>query len=144
MPNTTVAEILFDIIPLLKKTFVKPVAQFSQSNLSPMQVHVLILLKERPALTMTTLASEMHISKQQLTPIIEKLVAASLAERQHDQIDRRIIRIALTDAGLNALQALRQEVLAMLQVKLSCLDAQDLTCLEKALTDLHRITRKLT
>jgi hypothetical protein len=75
------AEQLFDLLFLLKKSLVRYAAHHAKMEYSPMQMHVLHTMLDRDTFTMTELAGEVLISKQQLTPIVDKLVSSGLVRR---------------------------------------------------------------
>jgi len=137
------AETLFHLIPLLEKRFFRTVAQLSKTGLSPMQMHAMILLKENSACTMSALAGEMLMPKQQVTPIIDKLVTEKLVQREYDPVDRRIIRIRLTTLGLELLEKDKKNKLDVLNAKLANLDASELQSLDHAATTFFKLIQKL-
>lgn len=137
------AETLFHLIPLLEKNFVRPVMQQSRLPLSPAQMRVLVTLRDKQGTTMTALARELVMSKQQMTPIVDKLVAENLVKREPDGKDRRIIHIVLTAAGYEMREKCKIETLAILQDKLSRMASEDLTALHTALTNLYAVIHKI-
>lgn len=143
MHNVKTAETLFHLIPLLEKRFFRTVAQQSKTGLSPMQMHALLLLKEHSACTMTALAGEMLMPKQQVTPIIDKLVKEKYVQREYDSVDRRIIRIRLTPLGLDLLEKDRLTKLSVIDAKLSHLTESDLQSLHDAATTFSQLIQKL-
>lgn len=143
MNYTESAKILFDLIPLLDKKFVRPVDHQFRTALTSMQVQVMHTLIERKA-TMTELSNETLMSKQQMTPIIDKLVSEGFVQREYNKIDRRIIRISLTPSGLELLEKVKEKALTILENKLKSLDQNDLLCLNNALIDLCKVINKIT
>jgi DNA-binding MarR family transcriptional regulator len=137
------AETLFHLIPLLEKRFFRTVAQQSKTGLSPMQMHALLLLKEHGACTMSALAGEMLMPKQQVTPIIDKLVKENFVQREYDPVDRRIIRIRLTSSGLDLLEKDKLTKLDVLNSKLAYLDENDLQSLDEAATAFFKLIQKI-
>lgn len=142
MVDTKTTELLFHLIPLLDKKFVSPVAHQLEPSLSRRQVDILFLANKKKS-TMTELSQTMLISKQQLTPLINKLVLEGFVQREYDPIDRRIIKISTTATGCNMLEQVRKETLKILEKNLNTLDSQDLACLNQALTNLDIIIHKL-
>jgi len=136
------AEMLFNVIPLLDKHFVRSVDQQFRSVLTAMQANVMVILAEKKA-TMTELSNEMLMSKQQMTPIIDKLVSQGFVQREYDPIDRRIIRISVTPSGLDILDKIKEKVLGVLDDKLKSLDDNDLLCLNHALCNLFKVINKI-
>jgi DNA-binding MarR family transcriptional regulator len=138
----TTAETLFHLIPLLDKKFIRPVAQHFKPQLTQIQFHVLTIARENKA-TMTELANEILLSKQQMTPIIDKLVTEGLVQREYDAIDRRIIRISITSAGLQLCEQAKVQTITVLRNKLECLSENDLISLDKVISEFSRIAHKL-
>jgi len=142
LSHITTAETLFHLIPLLDKKFIRPVAQHFKPQLTQIQFHVLAIVLEKKA-TMTELANEILLSKQQMTPIIDKLVTEGLVQREYDAIDRRIIRISITAAGLQLCEHAKKQALILIQNQLECLDESDLVALDKVIREFSRIAHKL-
>ena len=67
--------------------------------MSPNYHRTLIILKHFGPDNMGSLAKKIAVSKQQMTPIIDRLAGEGLIERTACPTDRRIINIALTDKG---------------------------------------------
>ncbi len=142
MHNLKAAEKVFSLIPLLEKKFVRPLEQQFKPVLSPIQVHVLSSLQGKKH-TMTELSREMLMSKQQMTPIIDKLVSQGFAQREYDSADRRIIQISITAAGLEFLAALKEKIFIILEEKLAYLEEQDVIRLSNAITALQDLLLKI-
>ena len=65
--------------------------QQNQIKANSVAFHALVVLNQpgRPAPTMSELASELEITKQQLTKLVNDLEEKQLVERQHDHRNRR-------------------------------------------------------
>ena len=90
------AEKLFQMTFLFHNKMMRPLLQNSKSILSPLQVHVLNTIKDNGAATMTLVANEIKMSKQQTTRVVDQLVSQRLVRRDFEEQDRRIIKISLT------------------------------------------------
>ncbi|TWH47390.1 MarR family winged helix-turn-helix transcriptional regulator [Sporomusa sp. KB1] len=142
MNRVKATEMIFDLIPLLDKKFVKPFEHQFKPVLSPIQANVLSILKEKKA-TMTELSSEILILKQQMTPIIDKLVSQGFVQRKYDNTDRRIIKINITTSGLSTIEIFKEKIFAMLAEKIEHLDDQEVQRLINAISELQKIAGKL-
>ena len=80
----------FDLIRHLQNKFFRPLEQGIKCEMSPMQFRTLGIISENKTITMSDLANEVCISKQQLTPMIDKLIESNTVERKTDKEDRRI------------------------------------------------------
>ncbi len=143
MNRTETAEQLFDLLFLLRKRLVRHAAQQAKLEFSPMQMHVLFTLCERDCSTMSELAGDVLIAKQQLTPIVDRLVAAGLVLREPDPCDRRVVKIRLSPAGKNFLAEKRLEAIGIFETRIACLGERDLARLGDALGPLQEVIRKL-
>lgn len=79
------------------------------------QLVCLLALVEKGPMTATGLAREVHLSPSTLVGIMDRLEAAGLARRERDAEDRRIVRVAATEAG----RALAARAPSPLQEKLA-------------------------
>ena len=67
--------------------------------LPPTQVQGVLLLSVAPKLSMTQLAQRLHISRQQLTQVVEELVRKGLVEREKSPENRRVVLVCLSEKG---------------------------------------------
>lgn len=67
--------------------------------------HILSILNERAPIRMGEISEIMAISRPNLTPLVDKLVALNYVERILYNHDRRVIYIAITDSGREALRS---------------------------------------
>jgi DNA-binding MarR family transcriptional regulator len=82
-------------------------------GITPAQAHVLRILShtgahgEQPP-RMADLAERLDVVPRAVTTLVDALEEAGLARRAHDPANRRVVRVALTDAGGEVLVRLRQ------------------------------------
>ncbi len=88
---------------------------------------------------MSELAQEMHISKQQLTPLVYKLINNGLLIRNTDENDRRIVRIEITETGRSKVEEILPEIKMALIEKLKTIPKAELDELEQMLKRIHEI-----
>lgn len=119
--------------------YFKPAEQITRSRLSPGQFHTLSILCRKGALPMSELAGELKISKQQLTPMIAKLIESQLVVRKTDANDRRIVRIEITPAGRSIFETLGAEIKRNFTQKLSLIPEIELEELEEMVTRMQAI-----
>lgn len=92
---------------------------------------------------MSELSSSLKLSKQQATQIIDKLYQHHLIQRFHDEKDRRMIRIAISEEGT---QFLKENVIDSASVEASMpltLDEKEKEELRNATDTLIRLLTKL-
>ena len=90
---------------------------------------------------MSELAHEMMISKQQLTPLVCKLLEQGLLARRADENDRRIVRLEISDRGRKTIEGLIKEGRQDLMIRLSVLPAGEIDELERMLIRILEILK---
>jgi len=134
---------LSELLPLLQQKLIKPFEQLSKSKISLMQFHVLFILEEKGNLSMTELSKELLTSKQQMTPIVEKLIKCGFVIRKYNKIDRRVIKIFLSLSGKKYIKKLKMDIFDMMKNKFHSLNDDDLSNLYKAFIEIKNIVNKL-
>ena len=148
MPNTNnevheLAKDFLNLMPLFKNNIFKPLEKAMTTELSHMQFHVLMHLHSKGTLSMSELASEMKILKQQLTPITDKLAELNYVERVNDNKDRRSVKISITQAGLDFIEESKQKGLQLVESKLENLSSEDVKAFHDAIKTIDEIVHKL-
>jgi DNA-binding MarR family transcriptional regulator len=70
-------------------------------RLSLVHLNVLFLLEHDGPLPMRGLAEAMDVSQASATGIVDRMEQRGLVERERDEGDRRVVRVAVTDGGRN-------------------------------------------
>ena len=83
-------------------------------------------LRREGSLTASGLAAAADLSPATVTEMLDTLVGAGFVERQRDEVDRRVVRVALTPAGRKAFDAKRQRFVAAWNRELADLDPEAL------------------
>jgi MarR family transcriptional regulator, organic hydroperoxide resistance regulator len=133
----------FNLLRHLQNKFFRPLELFMKCEISPMQFRTMGIISEKQTITMTELANEVLISKQQLTPMIDKMIDSNIVERKNDKEDRRIIKISLTSHGVELLENHKNQLLKSLSKKFESLDLDDIEKLNTALDQINKIINKL-
>lgn len=95
-----------------------------RASMSPNHYRTLIMLKHFGPDNMGSLAKKIAVSKQQMTPIIDRLAKDELIVRTPSDTDRRIINIELTDKGDALLNSNLDKCHALIRDKL-CANATE-------------------
>ena len=82
-----------------------------KANKAGFQDLFILSMPEYPQPTMSFLAEEMGITKQQLTKLVNDLEAMGLVKRIHDERNRRQVYVTLTDDGRNEFEEIKQAML---------------------------------
>ena len=136
-----VAEEFLRLLGYIRDNYFKPAEQIARARLSPAQFHAIGILFRKDSLPMSELAAEMKISKQQLTPIIARLIESSLVVRKTDENDRRIVRIEITELGRSTYKALFVQIKVNFTEKLSEIPDKELDELKQMVTRMQEILK---
>ncbi len=134
-----VEQLTGDILALLgeiKHEYFKPAEQITRARLSPLQFHSLAILYRHGSLPMSELAGLLKVSKQQLTPVVTRLSDCQMVERKLDEQDRRVVRIQITEKGLQTYRSIFTEIRHKLSDKIGQLPGDSLDELEILLNRL--------
>lgn len=134
---------LAELLMIFATRFAKPFERHSKCEYSPLQVHILYYLGFLGPHTMTQLRESLKISKQQMTPLVDKLISADLVERRHDEKDRRVITLCLSENGHAFLKAVKLEGMQILIQMMQDLPDCRLEQLGRATSDLLEVLELL-
>ncbi|QPA30648.1 MarR family winged helix-turn-helix transcriptional regulator [Thermaerobacillus caldiproteolyticus] len=144
-----IAESFAQLLPLFDNKVFKPIIQATpipkkQSDLTHLQFHILeVLFHAKTGISMTQLAQNLRISKQQLTPLIRKLEEKDYVVKVQSSTDRRFVILTLTEKGKQIVQKRWEEIYRLFCDKIGKLSEDDLIDLDYAITKLVRIMAKL-
>ncbi|OZB96697.1 MarR family winged helix-turn-helix transcriptional regulator [Paenibacillus sp. XY044] len=142
--NSRLAAAYIQLIPLLHRGFDMPSARKTLPELTHLQYHVLEALYHQPvSYSMGLLAKSMHISKQQLTPLIAKLEEKECLTKHPDPQDKRQIGLSLTEKGRRIVSSRWESFHRELSHQLDRLSEEDLSDLGFCLEKMTRILRRL-
>ena len=94
-----VEEVLDELTAHSPADIVHAMRRLPTGPLSLVHLNVLVLLSDGSHLPMRALAEELDVSQASATGIVDRMERRGLVERTRDDADRRVVRVALTDAG---------------------------------------------
>lgn len=139
--TSRIAALLLGIAPLVQQKILKPLQR--ESDLPPLPLQSLYILQDVGPLPMTELATRLVVSKQNLTPIANRLLALGYVERRPGEIDRRQVHLALTPAGETVLAEQHARAVNLITERLGALPTADAAELRQALDTVYRMLEKL-
>ena len=96
-----------------------------RAEITPEQYWLLRLLNRNKPLSISELANQLDIAISSATISCKRLEKAGLLTRERQSNDERVVRVALTAAGLAQIDAWRQRKREALTSMLNVLDAQE-------------------
>lgn len=103
------ANLLFAYYPKLRKTY-RNLVSIKDIPLSMTQLTCLYIVHHSNGLSMSELASDLNMSNQQLTKVVDALVEFGMVERVCDENNRRKFCTNITEKGEELMQSLKAEV----------------------------------
>jgi DNA-binding MarR family transcriptional regulator len=130
-------EIIEALAPLLAHHRHRWAARCQAHGLSIIGFQVLALLEMHGGMPMTRLAEELDVALPNATGIVGRLVQRGIVQRTHDDSDRRLVLVTLTDAGqrlIGEMEAGRRDRMSRL---IAHLDDPQQRRLLQSVKDLH-------
>lgn len=140
---STVSNDLFLLLVSLNSRLINRNVMLRGLSIPPSHMKVLFYLIMHGSSPVSKIANDLVISKPNMTPIIDNLIAEGYAERYDDPNDRRIIIIQPTKKSHDLLSQKQQESKRLLSEKLSVLNEKDLKSLKEMLPQMTEILKKI-
>ncbi|XRG77563.1 MarR family transcriptional regulator [Rossellomorea sp. GAMAL-10_SWC] len=146
-PNQ-IAEKFIQLLPLVFNKFNKQSSKntlkIKQSELTHLQSHILEeLFQTVDGISITELAQNISISKQQMTPLIMKLEEKEYVSKIQDPNDKRSVKIILTEKGKKVVTKRWEDFYHIFCERIGQLDEEDLLDLDYSMHKIIRILGKL-
>ena len=138
----SIAENILLFFPLFYRNILRLAQARTKKNPINMQVRMLFMLAHSGMMQPSEIGIRMGISKPNVTSLVDKLIENGYVERRHDDKDRRVIHIAVTDQGRKFVVKRLQLVRNIIKKNLSGLDHDELDSLNLALDTFRRIISK--
>jgi DNA-binding MarR family transcriptional regulator len=134
-----VACALLDVVPVIMRTIRAEMRNHRSNDLTVPLFRTLMFLGNHPGVSLLDLARHLGLTSPSVCKIVDGLVAQALVMRQHSNIDRRKITLALTPAGQKVLKEARASTQARLADLLAPLSAQQCKAVLQALEILQPV-----
>ena len=108
----SVAQNMFYALPLIKKRLLHMDMVQKEHGTPLSHVQVLAMLQDVGTMSVSEISRRLGIAKPNITPLVDRLIDEGLAERNRDEIDRRVVNIHSCPAGQEKLIAIRQSLVS--------------------------------
>ena len=135
-PTTHLADDLLMVVTRLARRLRRVAAT---DGVTPTQRSILTTLERRGPLTHGDLAAVERVRPPTITAAVDRLEEQGFVDRTRDETDRRVARVALTEAGRRLLADARRERTAYLEQRLRALPAADRAAIAAAAPALARL-----
>jgi len=142
-PLTLEAEVMSTFPLFMHKVFHDFAPDTRGHTLNRTQTRVLMIVHTHGNPHMTEVCRHLNMERGSLTPVVDELIGAGLLRRARNRIDRRKVNLALTEEGGDLVTGFLDLAQRHLDAKLRRLPAEEKRRFERAVHDLHAITKKL-
>ncbi len=104
---------------------------------------ILGILVSLGPMPISEIGKQLHISKPNMTPLIDKLVEDGWVKRSRSDKDRRVINVEITEEGKKFLFEARKVVEENIKENLSDLNEEELQTLNESLENIKKLTLKI-
>ena len=140
MQTREMQELLLAIMPQWHCYIAKPFKRLLDEGVSPeMYTCIRIVQESGGNITMSELARWMHMPKQQMTKLVDRLIDRQFVERVSDPDDRRIIRLRLTDRAQDYIDHFLEQETAYYRDLFDSMPQTDRDDFHRALETMHRV-----
>ncbi len=115
---------ILDVVPVIMRTIRAEMRSQRSNELTVPLFRTLMFLGGHPGVSLQELAGHLGLTSPSVCKIVDGLVGHALVMRQHSNIDRRKITLALTPKGQNVLDEARERTQARLAEQLASLSAE--------------------
>ncbi|MEQ6376085.1 MarR family transcriptional regulator [Bacillaceae bacterium S4-13-56] len=138
-----IADLLLDILPLLRNKLISPSEAVKDTKLNPTQFFILLSLNDHGKRPTTELGKKLSILKSNVSPLINGLLEQGYVERSYSEKDRRVIYIDITQKGRDFVKDRKQKMQEKVRNELTFLEEDDRNKLEEAVHVVHTILSKM-
>lgn len=133
-------EELMELFPLVHRKLFRP---FHKNHFRGQHSRILMTIGKHEGHSMKYYSEKLMISKPNMTKAVAGLIEDGLIKRDHDQGDRRIINLFLTEDGRNEVIKAKREMLNMVKEKLEPLSDDDKRALQEYFKGINSILSKI-
>lgn len=134
-----IASKIFSVQPMLRKRVQKLEGLNANQSMPLSHVQVLSVLNDEGSMTVSDISRRFNIAKPNITPLVDRLSAEGLVERQRSTLDRRVVNIAILEAGRERLRQTQQAIHEMIAGWADRITPEDFQELSNALDSMIRI-----
>jgi DNA-binding MarR family transcriptional regulator len=134
------ADELNEIFPVIMKEFTRRMSkEFVKTKITLPQFLILHFLFQEGASKMTALARFVNVSTAAMTGIVDRLLKSGYVSREHNPLDRRIVKVKLTAKGSEFFKKVNQERRRMMISIFSKISERDRSDYLRILTQIKEI-----
>jgi DNA-binding MarR family transcriptional regulator len=137
-PDECAREVL-EVVPLIMWAIRAQMRSHRTRDLTVVQFRALAFLGRNKGASLSDLAEHIGLTRPSASKLVDGLVGRRMVSRKADSVDRRRIRLTLTEKGASSLQAARGAAQAALAARLGALTSGEQATIWQAMRALHSL-----
>lgn len=138
-----IASNIFHVLPLLRKRLLRLDVVQAEHGIPLSHAQVLTMLSETNSMSVSEISRRLGIAKPNITPLVDRLIAADLVDRVRDTGDRRVVNVVIQPAGREKLVAIQKSIGAQVREWSENMSEEDFNELARSLESITRILSNL-
>lgn len=106
----SIASLFIDYWFPVRKKIQSIYAESPEFNMPISNIQLLSLLSRVESLTISQISERFGIAKPNITPMVDRMVAEGLVERQRSTVDKRVVSVIICDKGRERLNQIRARI----------------------------------
>lgn len=144
MGDFTLQENLLALLPMWNYNIAKPLKQFLDDGISLEMYYCIQAMRwYKKPIKMSELSELTKTPKKQMTKVADRLVEQQLVERVYDPLDRRIVRLQLTEHALSYIDHFLEQDGGYFKSILGQIEQEDLLRFQAAIKTLIDVLGKI-
>lgn len=140
MNKSKLAENIINFIPQLNRRFFRMMPKL---DMPKQQLGLLHMLTHHCHMPMKVFSDKMHISKPNLTKLVNHLIDEGLVVRSHSEEDRRIILLDITEAGREVVKSHYEMMIEEVTKMFEVFEDNEVEELSHHISEINRLISKL-
>lgn len=140
MKRKELAEVVINFIPNLNRRIFRI---FPRPDMPRQQLGLLHTLSHHGNMPMKVFSKKMHISKSNLTKLVNQLIDEGLVFRTHSEQDRRIILLDITEEGKKVMKSHYEMMIKELTKTFDIYDEEEIDELSYHFKEIDRLISKI-
>lgn len=136
-------ENIFTLMLYVHRKLSKPFEGYFHGEFTSLQLNALCLLCACGPVTVSELARGLHVPRQQISRLVEKLYEDGRVVRRLDSADRRRVLISVSDETARHIGAGRERFLRSLRTDLGKIDVRDYREFQAAVEIINRVLTQI-
>ena len=130
---------LLDVVPIVMRDIRSEMRSRRSPDLTVPQFRALVFVNRNKGTSLLEVANHMGLTPPSVCRLVDVLISRGFMTREEHPSDRRRVKLAVTRRGATVLETCRKGTLAHLSGKLSCLAADDMAAILKAMQALRNV-----